>query len=392
MIEHLLRTTAKQSREYESLKAEMDRNENLDAARESNSGRIPAPPSLHTARMPTELRNKSKTTKLLEVPEVDAAATTLEHYCTLIQNLMTEVEAKEYNIGHDMRGRIRDDVIHAHKRETRLLSAVHGFTELKEKMREKFWRLVEMAEDKAEDGEQLETEHQREGSPAAKPAPLEYGGCQALDHDPSHSVQESKTQKQVKDYQAPPVKDCTPPIDRVRASSRNPAIEVFLDNPSRDDPWNPLNLATKAPIVENPRAAERYGWLPFQISGASKHAFNKPLPLNPPKTELLSLRSGTSTLVTDKSHEVKTVASSQGLAALTDSTDSETFVSAKSELGERALDSHPFRLVEDEKDGSLGVLGNQEYGDAVGKNSGWLGVANLYPSLDELLAAWMTSV
>lgn len=390
MIEHLLCTTAEQSRKYESLKAAMDRNENLDAARDSNSGCIPAPPSLDTATRPTELRNKSKTKKLLEAPEVDPAATTLENYCTLIQNLMTEVEAKEYNIGHAMRGRIRDDVIHAHKRETRLLSAVHGHTELKEKMREKSWRLVEMAEEKAEEGEQSQTEHRREGPPAAKPAPLEYSGCQILDPDPSHSTQESKTQKQVKDYQTPPVNDCTTPIDRVRASSRNPAIEVFLNNPSGDDPWSPLKLT--APIVEKPRAAERYGWLPFQISGASKLAFNRLLPLNPLKTQLPFLRSGTSMLVTDKSHEMQTIASSQDLAALTDSTDTKTFVSAESELGERAVDSHPLRLVEDEKDGPLVVLGDQEYGDAVGKDSGMLGVANLYPSLDELLAAWITSV
>ena len=93
----------------------------------------------------------NKTNTLLESPVVDPATAKL-NYCTLIQHLMTEVEAEEYSIGHDMRRRIRDDVTHTHKREMRLLRTVHGHTELEEKMQDSLGGL-EMAEEKVEEGE-----------------------------------------------------------------------------------------------------------------------------------------------------------------------------------------------------------------------------------------------
>ena len=83
---------------------------------------------------------------------------------------MTEVEAEEYNIGHDMRRRIRDDVIHTHKREMRLPRTVHGHTELEEQMQEKCWTLVETAEEKVEEGERSQMEHKAGSSSRAKAA------------------------------------------------------------------------------------------------------------------------------------------------------------------------------------------------------------------------------
>ena len=146
----------------------MDGNDNLDIAGNCSNVYIPATPSLASAMIPTKMPNNNKTNTLLEAPEVDPATARLENYCTLNQHLMTEVEAEEYNIGHDLRRRIRDDVIHTHKRETRLLREVHGHTELEKKMREKPWRLIEMAEQKVEEGERSQMEQRAGSSSGAK--------------------------------------------------------------------------------------------------------------------------------------------------------------------------------------------------------------------------------
>lgn len=347
MIEHLLRTTAEQSGKYNSLKAAMDRNGTLDVMWDRTSGSIPATPALDPAMQPTEMPNKSKTTRLLEAPEVDPAAARLESYCTLIEHLMTEVEAEDYNIGDDMRCRMRDDVAHTHKRDTRLLRAVHGHTELKEKMREKSWRLVDMAEEKVEEGEQLQMEQRVESSSGAKFDLREDKSPQNLDRDDSSPVGE--TQEHATDFVWPPENvPMTTAADRVSASKTRPAIGDFLNN--REDPWNHFHLLNHPPP---------YNYMP----------------------QLPFLGSGTSMLVSEESHAVETIPSLQDLAALTDSTDTDTFVSARSVIGE--LDR--LSLVEDEDDGPLAVLGDQGYSDLAGKDGGKLRVAN--PSSDELLAA-----
>lgn len=174
------------------------------------------------------------------------------------------------------------------------------------------------------------------------------------------------------------------------------AIENFINN--REDPWNHFHLVSEAPMVEKPRAVVETGWLPFWLSGASRLVFRRFLPLNPLRPliqndhmpQLAFLRSGTSMLATDKSHVVETIPSSQDLAALTDSSDTETFVSANSVIGEVALDPRPLCLVEGENDGPRVVPGDQVYADPAGKDGGRLGVANLYPSLHALLETWVT--
>lgn len=394
LIEHLLHTTTEQTRKYESLKAAMDRQENLDIAHDSTNDIIPATPDLDAA-IPTKLPNKSKTIKLLEDTGLDPGTASLENYFTLIEHLMTEVEAKEYNIGHDMRRRIRDDVIHTHKRETKLLRAVHGHTALKEKMRENSSILAEMVEEKVEEGGHSQIEQPVESSSGAKFARIGDSSPQILGSNPSHSPQEGVTRKQVKGYEGPPDNIRMTTMDRVYASTINPVMQFFLNN--REDSWNPLDLGSEAPMVESPRAAEENGWVPFCISGPSRLLYRRILPLKPLKPYIQNehmpqwsfLRSGTSMLVTEKSHIVESIASSQDLAALTDSTDTDTFVSARSVIGERALDSNSFCPVEDEKDGPLVVLGDQEHGDFRGKDGGQFA---LDPSLDGLLAAWVNGI
>ena len=364
----------------------MDRNRNLEVAGDSISGCVPSTPGLDATAIQTELPSKNETKMLLETPEVDPAAVTLEDYCTLFQTLVTEVEAEEYNIGHDMRRRIRDDVVHAYKREIRLLRAVYGDTEFEEKMRMRSWKLAEMAEGKTE-GEQLQTEYRGGSSSATKSAPPEFSGPQALSLDPCHSARETIRQKQVDVYQGPPEEVLTTHINRGRPLTINLTTEAFLLN--QEDPWNHFHLLREAPFAEKPRAAEENSWFPFWRSGASMLGFNRILPSNPSnpsKPQLPFLRSGTSMLVTEDSHDVDTIASSQDLAALTDSTDTDTYVSARSEIGEIALDSGPLFLVEAEKDGPLVIAGDQGYGDPTEKDSGRLAVASSHPSLDDLLA------
>ncbi|CAD6586173.1 MAG: hypothetical protein ASARMPRED_002460, partial [Alectoria sarmentosa] len=53
VIDHPFRMSAQQSRKYDSLKAAMDRNENLDIAGNSPNGYLPATPILDAAMIPT---------------------------------------------------------------------------------------------------------------------------------------------------------------------------------------------------------------------------------------------------------------------------------------------------------------------------------------------------
>ena len=331
MIEHL-RTTAEQSGKYDSLKAAMDRNEILGIVWDRTGGSIPATPGPVLAMLPIEVPNKSKTKRLLKAPEVDPAAARLEGYYTLIEHLMTEIEAEDYNIGDDMRCRIRDDFVLTHKRETRLLRAVHGHTELDEKMREKSWRLVDMFEEKAEEGEQLPMEQMVESSSGVK-----FDLCE--DQGPQKAY--------VRDSVWPPPENVpmTTTTDRVRASKTKPAIEDFLNN--QDDPCHPfLHSISEATMVGGPRNAVENGGLPFWRAEASMLGLHEILPWDP-----LTPYIKNDYMFTEKSHVMETIPSSQDLTALTDSTDTETYVSARSVIGETPSDSHHLCLVEGESNG-----------------------------------------
>ena len=384
MIEHLLRTTEENSRKYESLKAAIGCNENTDGNQDATYGCIPSRPDLAAGSIPIEAPSKSRTKGVLEAPKVDSMTTKVEYY-TLMENLMAEIEAEKYNIEPDVRRRIRDDVIRTHEREIWLLRAIHEHAESREKMREKPWRLLEIAEDMADKGKHPRIEKSGQSSSGAKPGPFPSDlGAQFLDTELRYSSHEIETQNQMNDNEGSSTKARTTTMDQIPAPTIN-ATELFLDN--CEDPWNHFHLLFDAPLIDQPRAAEENGWLPYWRSGASMRAFHRILPLNPLKGQLEFLRSCTSMLVTEESHTVETVAWSQDLAALTDSTDTGTYVSARSELGDVVLETHALCLEEGEKDGPLVVLGDQGYFDAVGKDDGRLGAANFNLSLDELLVS-----
>lgn len=385
MIEHLLRTTAEQSRKYESLKAAMDRSEDLDGNRDSTLGRMPATPDLDAGTIPREVPSKSRTIRLLEAPEMDPTTTRSQNYYTLMEHLMAEVEAEDYNIEPDVRRRIRDDVIRTHQRETGFLRADHGHTDSKEKTRDNSWRPTEMAEDQADKGEQAQIQQWGARSSGAILGPFPSdAGAQLLDSDLCYSSPETIPTKQMEGCEGSPAKVHMTAVDGVHVPEIS-AIKGFLDD--REDPWNHFHLLFDAPLIDKPRAAEENGWLPYWRSGISTRALHRILPLNPLKAQVPFLRACTSMLVTEKSHDVETTASSQDLAALTDSTDTDSYVSARSELGEAALDTQLLCQKEAEKDGPLVVLGDQRYGDPAGEDDGTLGLGIFDPTLDELLAA-----
>lgn len=394
MIEHLLRTTAEQSRKYESLKAAMDGNQNLDVSENSIDGYAPATPSLDAAMIPIEVPNESKTEEVFEASEVDPATAPVEDYCLLIQRLITEVEAEGYSIGHDMRRRIRDDIIHAHKRETRLLRAIYGYPELKNKMRGNSWKLAEMAEG-VEDGGQFTMEQRVQCSSGAILDPFGQSDPQCLEPSTSHSSQDGRARKHQGESERPPEKTV---MDQARGSTLYPLLSFFLD--SREDPWNPYNLVSEVPEVEEPRAAGEKGWLPSWVPGPSRLGLHNIHPLKSLKSyaqnermpDIPFSRSGTSMLVTEESHIVESIASSEDLAALTNSTDTESFVSAQSVIGESALESHPPLLVKGEEQGPLVILGDHdEHIEPAANDRGRPGLLNMHPSLSELLAAWINA-
>ena len=390
MIEHLLRTTVEQSRKYESLKAATNGNKGLD---DSENDYVPATPGLDVAMMPIEVPDKTKTEKILQAPEVDTSLAPVDEYCLLIQRLINEVEAEKYGIGHGMSRRIRDDVIHIHKRETRLLRAIYGHNELKDRMPESSWKLAEMAEEEAK-------AEQPQNSFGAMFGQYGDSVSQHLDANMRRLSLDGADLGNVEDSERASENDYMTTMDQARASTFHPPLLFFLN--SRDDPWKPHDLFSDPPEAEEPRTAEETGWLPSWVSGASRLGLHTILPLSPLKSYLQDesklvlpyLRSGTSMLVTEKSHVAESIASSQDLAALTDSTDTdstdtETFVSTQSVIGELDLDPEPLCLVEGKQQEPPAILGDQEYSEAAPQDDGRLGKASLYPSLSERLAAWI---
>ena len=365
MIEHLS-TFADQAQRYEALKAAMDRN---NIASDPHNDYMPAKPlDLNAMTIPTEVPNTSKTKDLSETPEINSASATLDDYCTLIQGLLTEVEAKDYSITDNMRCRIRDDVIHTHKRETRLLRAVHGHAELKEKMREKSLRLAEMAEEEVEEGEQSQKEQRVQSFSGTPLDAFGDSGPQNLDLKESVSFQDDIAREHVGEVQSLPENGPITMVEQPCASTFSRPILIFLD--SQQDPWSPYNL----------RNTERGGWFSSFVSRVSRLGLDEMFPSNPLKSytqnthmpQLPFLRSGTPILVTDGSWVADTIASSEDLAALTDSTDTETYVSAQSEIDERALDFQRLCLAEGEKEGPL----VEEYSETAAKDRERLGLAD----------------
>ncbi|KAM0802360.1 hypothetical protein BDR22DRAFT_887595 [Usnea florida] len=394
IIQHLLRTAAQQTCGYESLKAPILRNENHGSARTLTIGNIPVAIDLGAATL-TKVPEGSKANALPKNGEASPANIMLEHYCTLMENLMTEIEAKKYNIGDDLRCRIRDDVIHTYKREARLLGVIQGDTVLDEEMRKRSRRLEEIAEDRV-GGQQSQMKPLLEPSSGPEFASLGDNSPKTLQPNSDRPSQEVSTPKQASDHSTLPAKVCKATLDQVGTSVTNPPILDYINRNIQEYPWNPLHLVSDAPRTGQPRAPEEDGSPPFGIFGTSMRAFHKLLPLGPLKSHIQNeySRSGTSLLVTERSHVLDTIASASDLAALTDSTDStdtRSFESARSEIGEPALDVQDHRFVEGEQNRSLVVLDGKDYDDSIVNEGGKIGTANADPLWYRLLQLGLTS-
>ena len=401
MIQQLLRMAAEQTRGYESLKAAMLRNEDHGSTGDFTTGNIHVTLDLGAATL-TKAPEESKANGLLEYAEVDPANTRPEHYCTLMEKPMAEIGAKKYNVGHDVRCRTKDDVSHTHKREARLLGVIQGDTRLEEEMRKRSRRLIEIAEERV-GGQQSQMKQTLESSSGAESAPIGDRKYQTLGPNSDHPSQEGVTQKQASEHNGlPTTKVRTTALDQVCTSITNPPILAYFNLNFQEDPWDSLRLVPDAPKVEQPRAPEENGSSPFGVFGTSMRAFHRILPLEPLESYIQNdhiqqwpfFRSGTSMLVTDKSHILETIASASDLADLTDSTDStdtRSFVSARSEVGEPALDLQDHCLVEGEQNGTLVVLDGQGNDDSIGNDSGKFGIANADAFWNGLLQLGLTS-
>ena len=325
-----------------------------DGISNSTTGCVPTTPSLAAAIAASKSADKSKLKHIRETQEAGPAGASVENYCLLIERLITEIEAEGYGIAQDMRGRIRDGVIHTHQHETRLLRAIHGDTELKKRMRGPSWRLAEVAEE----GTEVRELDKRVKCPSrAIHAPLEGSRCREA--NTSHTSQNDRSHMDIGDFAPPLTSDLLIRIPQAKPSNSCPVILFrYLTSNYGEDPWTTHNLRCENPTRKQPVAAQEIGWLPSLVSGASKLA------------QLPFVRSGTSILVTEKSHLMETMASSQDLAALTDSTDTDTYVSALSEVGELALDSNPPCLVEGGKEGPLLIVGDHEFNETASKEYG----------------------
>ena len=394
IVQHILRTAAQQTRGYESLESAIFRNENHGSARTLTIGNMPVAIDLGAATL-TKVPEGSKATGLPNNGEASPANIMLEHYCTLMENLMTEIQAKKYRIGDDLRCRIRDDVIHTYKREARLLGVIQGDTELDEEMRKRSRRLEEIAEDRVR-GQQSQMKPLLEPSSGPEFASLGDNSPKTLQPKSYHPSQEVSTPKQASDHSTLPAKICKATLDQVGTSITDPPILDYINRNIQEYPWNPLHLVSDAPRTGQPRAPEEDGSPPFGIFGTSMRAFHKLLPLGPLKSYLpddLS-RSGTSMLVTEKSHLFDTITSTSDLAALTDSTDTtdtRSFESARSEIGEPALDVQGQCLIEDEQNMPSLLLDGETNDHNIVNDGGKFGNANADPLWNGLLQLGLAS-
>ena len=323
----------------------MLRNENHESAVDFTISNIPAKIDLGAATL-TKIPDGSKANGLLEYAEVAPANARLEH---LMENLITEIEAKKYDTEDDVRCRIRDDVIHTHKREARLLGVMQRDTEFEEGMKKRSRRLEGIAEE-GFGGQQSQVKQTLESSSGPESIPVGDSRPQTLEPNSDHLSQDGVTQEQTSDHNGLLAKVCTATLDQVVTSIKKRPVLVYIDQDIKGDPWNSLRLLSGPPKVGQPRAPEENRPSPFGIFGTSMRAFHRILPLEPLKSYIQN-GSRTSMLVTEKSHILDTIASVLDLAALIDSIDlidTRSFVSVRSEIRELALDSQDYYVIEGE--------------------------------------------
>ena len=83
-------------------------------------------------------------------------------------------------------------------------------------------------------------------------------------------------------------------------------------------------------------------------------------------------------MASNRSHKAVSIPSFEDLPALTDSSDSETFISARSVFDEHAFESHSPLLIENETDGPLVVINGQRYDEILEQDGGGFRVASKY--------------
>ena len=307
--------------------------------------------SLDTVTRVARSSIKGPHTRQMTARESKTAATTVERYSAFVEWLMEKIEANDHGIGHDMRCRIKDDVLRIHKREVRMLEAAYSHRKLKDLMRGKMWRLAEM------DDEQ---------EAAVDPSTIVHSGTDNLpavsqnrkcDLTPSTNLQHLGSHgcgaaNRLPDVTASQMqKGGSVSSSRRRIFKPNTAIDRFLEE--RDDPWHLESSASECSQCDNTGISRDGSWLPFQ-------------------------GLGTSAVASNRSHKAVPIASFEDLPALTDSSDSETFISARSVFDEQAFDSHSPFLIESETDGPLVVINDHRYDEILEQGDGGSRVVSMY--------------
>ena len=145
MIEDLAHSNQKYSRKHQDLILATEAGQFREVKRNQNAEGSSAgvPKSIHMAdfvdglpdenNMPISHNPGLEKQRTTRIPTVgDLVEEMLTHYCSLVNNLLEEIDSAEYKIRTDLRSRIRDDVVKTHKRERQHLRTVHGDEKLKQ--------------------------------------------------------------------------------------------------------------------------------------------------------------------------------------------------------------------------------------------------------------------
>ena len=145
IIEHLLRLDVEQTQKNQDMKVLIEE-KNFEILREVRALANNDPPAspVRSSPAPTDSLAYSTIGNMRVLRANDMKILTVEHYCDLIDNLLRRIESEDYTIDGVVRTRIRDDVVEVHKRETRYLAVIYGTEDLKDAMRDKYWKLADM--------------------------------------------------------------------------------------------------------------------------------------------------------------------------------------------------------------------------------------------------------
>ena len=138
---------------------------------------------------------------------------------------------------------------------------------------------------------------------------------------------------------------------RRRNFKANFAIDRFFEE--QDDQWHLESSASECSQCDNTGISRDGSWLHFQ-------------------------RLGTSTVASNGSHKAVPILSFEDLPALTDSSDSENFVSARLVVDEQAFDSHTPFLIKSETDRPLVFINDHRYHKTLEQDGSGSRVASIY--------------